>query len=115
MQNEGILPAFACLKILIPRDGPATFLWGQVALLIRSSLSEQKIRKRTASFLHYWDEWKVAAVWRRSYIHEIPTRKTLGVRGEDSGSSDRRSRTEPATAIFGYWKASILYIFPTLS
>jgi hypothetical protein len=67
--------------------------------------------KRRARFLHYSNEWKkVVRVWRLNYIHEIPISKTLGNRGEDLGSSDRRNRMgETAPAIFGYLKARVLH------
>jgi hypothetical protein len=47
-------------------------------------------------------------VWRLGYVHEIPISRTLGNRGEDLGSSDRRNRIgETVPAIFGYLDARV--------
>jgi hypothetical protein len=57
--------------------------------------------KRMAHRPHYRDEWKKSHLWRLGWIHDIPTRKTLGDRGEawdfrspephgESGSGDLR-------------------------
>lgn len=50
-------------------------------------------------------------MWRSRYIHEIPISRTLGNRGEDLGSSDRRNRIgDTVPAIFGYLDPKALYI-----
>jgi len=56
-----------------------------------ASRISQNFLKRCARFLHYSNEWKRSQRCDPK-IHKIPTWKSLGNRGEDLGTSDRRNR-----------------------
>ena len=60
--------------------------------------------KRSTHHLHYSDEWKRSRGSATGFVStEIPTRKTLGDRGEAWDFRSPEPNGEAAPAIFGYF------------
>jgi len=81
----GLLPSSSESKLRSVSATPGT---GSAPRLKNSS---RFFLKRYARFLHYSNEWKRSQRCDPK-IHKIPTWKSLGNRGEDLGTSDRRNR-----------------------